>query len=233
VVYNIKEEATTKPEAFAFKELTKSTNELRWIYFDLSNFDDTPDVTTTIDSQYRRYYRTNFWEAKPDPENSGAFFLSHRGFSDAQKTGSPHSNSILRVSYQASKMLEGGIYTDKFMTFERVYGFKGELEASGKDYPGSFDIANVQGKQVLVVDHFRDLYNWPRNQTYFAVAGKIIGENDGWVSKIESTDPLYSYNEVALTSSGRALATSFYGDRVILLDVIPETDITTNIKTIQ
>jgi hypothetical protein len=83
----------------------------------------------------------------------------------------------------------------------------------------------------LVVNHFRDLVNWP-GQAYFSLAAKVLGENH-WFSEISSTSSAKTYYQIAVTSSGRALAANFYGNSLILLDVTPGVGITERAVTIQ
>lgn len=209
---------------FAFKQTKEVLGELRWTYFNLTNFDGTPDVELTTDNLTTRYYRTNFWEAKPDPDNSSAFYLSHRGtsYSRPDVGTSPHANSIVHVTITGD-LTDTSLKTSDVLSFERVYGFKGELEESGKHYPGDFEIQTVNGSPLLLVNHFRDLINF-RGQTYFSLAAKVLGDNN-WFTERSSTSPETSYYQVALTPSGRAMAVSFFGNVVILLDALPGADI--------
>jgi len=205
------------------KEFKDSLGELRWTYFNLANFDGTPDVPQTVANINTRYYRTNFWEAKPDPEDEDVFYLSHRGTADGLFGGSQYANSIIKVRIMGD-LKAMSLTTPEVLSFERIYGFKGELDPSGRQFPGAFQIANVQGRPLLVVNHFRDLRNWP-SQPYFSIAAKVIGENH-WFDEISSTSSSKSYYQVALTTSGRAIAANFYGNSLILLDVTPGVGIT-------
>ncbi len=195
-----------------------SAFELHWIYFGLSNFDGTPDIAETAASLTTHYYRTNFWEAKSDPSDGDVFYVSQRGSADPHYGGSLHANSIIKVRITGD-LTSSTLTTAETLSFERIYGFKGELDPSGRHFPGDFEIATVQGKPLLVVNHFRDLVNWPK-QPFFSIAAKIIGENS-WFTENTSTSSLKSYNQLALTSSGRAMASNFYGNSLILLDVTP------------
>jgi hypothetical protein len=195
-----------------------SAFELHWIYFGLSNFDGTPDLAQTAASLTTHYYRTNFWEAKPDPQDGDVFYVSQRGSADPRYGGSLHANSIIKVRITGD-LTSNTLATSETLSFERVYGFKGELDSSGRHFPGDFEIATVQGKPLLVVNHFRDLVNWPK-EPFFSIAAKIIGENR-WFTENTSTSSLKSYHQLALTSSGRAIATNFYGNSLIVLDVTP------------
>jgi hypothetical protein len=226
-VYDLKE---AHDNGWPAKEFKDSLADLRWIYFNLSNLDGTPDMPQTTENATKRYYRTNFWEAKADPEDSDVFYVSQRGSTDALRGGSQHANSVIRVRITGD-LKSTGLTTNNVLSFERIYGFKGELESGGRQYPGDFELATIQGKKVLMVNHFRDLVNWP-GQGYFSIAAKVVGENQ-WFSEISSTSSGKSYYQIALTSSGRGLAANFYGNSLILLDVAPGVGITETAAAIQ
>jgi hypothetical protein len=204
-------------------ELKDSLADLRWIYFNLSNFDGSPDVAQTTENATKRYYRTNFWAVQPDSEDSDVFYLSQRGSADARHGGSQHANSIIKVRITGD-LKSTSQTSEELLAYERVYGFKGELDPSGRHYPGAFAISTIKGQPVLVVNHFRDLVNWP-GQAYFSIAAKVLGSNH-WFSEIASTSTSKTYFQIALTSSGRAMAANFYGNSLILLDVVPGVGIT-------
>jgi hypothetical protein len=211
-------------------ELKESMADLRWIYFNLSNFDGSPDVPQTTENAAKRYYRTNFWAAVPDPEDNDVFYISHRGSADVRRGGSQHANSVIKVRVTGD-LKSSSVTADEMLSYERVYGYKGELDSQGRHYPGDFELATISGRQVLVVNHFRDLVNWP-GQAYFSLAAKVLGENH-WFSEISSTSSAKTYYQIAVTSSGRALAANFYGNSLILLDVTPGVGITERAVTIQ
>ncbi len=226
-VIDLNESATA---GWAEKDLTSSMQDLRWIYFNLTNSDGTLDMPATTTNQNTKYYRTNFWEAKPDRADASTFYLSHRGTMDKNVSVSPHANNVIRVKITGN-IADRSAKTKDVMTFERIYGFKSELEKSDRHFMGDFELATVQGKSVLLVNHFRDLVNWPE-QGYFSVAAKIVGDNT-WFDEDSSTSSGKSFYQVALTSSGRALAANFYGNSLILLDVTPGVGITEKAINIQ
>ncbi len=207
--------------------------ELRWLYFSLSNFDGTPDGDQGgLDPKYK-YYRTNFWAARPDPDDTNSFYLSHRGLPPSSGvTGSPHANQIVKVTIVGDLRATDGPdgtaivpETGKVMSFERVYGFKG-AEVTKYSYPSDFRIQNVAGEKVVLVNHFRDLVNWVPSQTYFSLGAASLEEGNLWFTETgtkiaDRQDARFSWYQVALTDEGRALSCSFYGDAVMLLDVTP------------
>lgn len=229
IVYDFAAEAA---KGFPYLEGTTNVQpELHFVYFNLLNFDGTPDFVLKNDSAtslYSKYYRTNFWQAQPDPNSDDIFYLSHRGYTTTTRNGSPHANNIVKVTLTGDLKAKG-YKTKDVMNFERVYGFKGELDPSGRYYPMGFQIQQVRGQPLLLVNNFRDLINFP-NQYYFSLAAKVLGSN-AWFTEKSTTDVGHSYYQVALTASGRGMAISFYGNVAILLDAFPGTDIN-ELKTI-
>ena len=159
------------------KDLISSMQDLRWIYFNLTNSDGSLDMPATETNQNTKYYRTNFWEAKPDSTDADTFYISHRGSKDKDVSISPHANNVIRVKITGN-IADRTAKTKDVMTFERIYGFKSELEKTDRHFMGDFELATIQGKSVLLVNHFRDLVNWPE-QGYFSVAAKLVGITRG------------------------------------------------------
>ena len=214
---------------FPFRKLDTSTNaadktvqnELRWLYFTLTNINGDPDTASGLTDTSKKLYRTNVWEAKPDPADANSFFISQRGGST-----SPYANHIVRVRIKGDPAATSPVAkTNQTLSFERVYGFGGELDAAGRHYPGDFDVVNIKGSQTLLVNHFKDLSGFKRNETYFSIAGKIL-EEDFWVSELSGDGAGESYFQIAANSRGRAITGAFYGNSVILLDIVPGVGIT-------
>jgi hypothetical protein len=226
-VVNLSEAASSGwPE----KDQTQSIEDLRWVYFNLAEKDGTLDLPATATNQNTKYYRTNFWEAKPDVTDPDTFYLSHRGTLDKTRSVSPNANNIIRVKITGD-LLDKTAKTKDVLTFERIYGFKAELEKSDRHFVGDFELVSIQSKTVLLINHFRDLVNWP-GQGYFSLATKVVGDNS-WFSESSTSFSGKSYYQVALTSSGRGLAANFYGNSLILLDVTPGVGITEQAIIIQ
>lgn len=217
--------------------------ELRWLYFCLSNFDGTPDPDGVCDGTdggpKKKLYRTNFWEAKPDPVDPSAFYISHRGVG-----ATLFANDVVKVSLTGNPRIgSDGVVpmTADFAKFERVYGFPGEVEADGTKadlhYPGDIEAIVISGRPMLVVNHFRDLVFWKKGEFRFGITAKVIGENS-WFAETETpkdppppdkltADPSTSYYQVAISPEGKGVSCSFYGNTVIMLDIAPGTDIKT------
>lgn len=71
------------------------------------------------------------------------------------------------------------------------------------------------------MNHFRDLVNWLRSDTYFSLGAKTL--DDESLDEIQGTlsGDVTSYFQVAITDSGKALSCSFDGNAVLLLEVVP------------
>lgn len=212
------------------KEFSDSLDEMRWTYFSLVGTDGTPDVAPTAENANKKFYRTNFWKVKPDETDPNTFYLSHRGSPDPNRGGSLFANNILRVKITGD-IKSPTVATSDALSFERIYGFKSELEPATKYFVGDFDIQTVQGQPLLMVNHFKDFSNWP-GQAYFSLVSKIIG-NNAWIAETSSTSSAKAFYQVALTPSGRALAANFYGNSLILLEVTPGVGITERATNIQ
>lgn len=165
---------------------TKS-QEFRWLYwtgaddvdelnhFKLSvksieeNADAQGDELETLMKKYK-YYRTNFWDAYENPQDTtgSSFFLSHRGFGD--ETNSPYANGVILVQLQSGKekkdVLEMQNLTDSIFSFKKVYGLRGHRRVTHKGDDGNLSYAsNYLGKvafsgvesdsDVMIVNSFR------------------------------------------------------------------------------
>ncbi|MBF0441395.1 MAG: hypothetical protein HQK54_05775, partial [Oligoflexales bacterium] len=238
-VYNIQNE---KNAGFPYKELGNLSDpvvdtELRWLYFTLLNADGTPDSADSITSPNTKNYRTNIWEAKPDPSDDNAFYISHRGDANSE-----NANNIVRISIIGDVLAKpqnaDGTCPEYFnmvlnqciprtsdvMEFKRVYGFKGEVD--GLHYPGDFTVDTINGQNMIIINHFRDLVYWPAAKRRFSIEAKSL--DDGfWISRLESVDYKSSYYQVAVNKRGMALTCSFYGASVILMKITPGVSIET------
>jgi len=232
IVYDLAAERAASPEPFPFRDskTAEVANEFRWTYFNPDGFAGVPDSDAGLTSTTatRRYYRTNFFGAAPDPDDGAAFYLSHRGHVDpVTGLGSPQANDVLRVAITGDPRVgtDGKVpFTSTYLKFERVYGRGAEDHTKGLHYPGDIEVRRVNGEKILFVNHFRDLVNWTRSQVYFGVAAKSLGR-DYWSAEVGSSDPYSSFFQIAATSTGRAAVCSFYGNKVILFDVLPGTAI--------
>lgn len=219
VVYDIQAEAE---KGFPFvAEETKTTpiydKERRWTYFYLKDAQGLPEAANGLENPNQKFYRTNFWDATPDPYDPNKFYLSHRGVSPAKQ-----ANNVIEVQITgdvAARDQEVPPNTEDVLSFERIYGFAGEVDVNGKHYPGALKVQSVDGQKLLVVNHFRDLVYWDNNLQY-SIAAKVIGNNN-WLNEIKQTSALESFFQVAVTKTGRAMSCLFYGNAVSVMDISP------------
>jgi hypothetical protein len=232
IVYDIASERDKAPDCkttetencvFPYRPNNKATvqQELRMLYFKLRNLDGTPDQSPFGNDPSYKYYRTNFWEAKHDPDDPNVFYLSHRNAPDK----SPHANQIVQVNIVGDLRVQDKKeppQTGEVLKFERIYGFNGP-ESDKRHFPGDFEVQYVQGFKSLVVNHFKDVLNWSRKDQYFSLAAKTFTDN-AWSSEIEGAltkDSILTYYQLALNSEGRLISCSFYGNFVQLLEMTP------------
>jgi len=233
VMYDIKAEANAEGGAFPFRDLSESEStdyktvesEYRWIYFNLTDFDGTPDRTPGFTDPTRKHYRTDFWQALPDRTDPNVFYLSHRS-----KGGDFYnfSNNIVKVRIVGDPRSKDFIppKTDKYLQFSRVFGFRGEAQEGEKDYTGDFEIQDVNGQNVIVVNHFRDLSNFDAAHRHFSLAAKSLQSSSNWFELVTTADTTTSYYQFALASDGIGYSCSFYGNAVIPFQVVPGNSIT-------
>lgn len=228
VVYNIAAERSPADtdESFPFRNVDDQSdltaqNELRWLYFTLKDFDGTPDSDAQITNFDVKHYRTNFWQAHADPFDANSFYLSHRGRQNDDD--SKHTNNIVRVSIKGDISQTDPIAnTSEVLDFERIYGFKGELDKD-RHFPGDFSVNMISGRLTLLINHFRDMVNFRSNPS-FSVAAKLL-DGGFWRKEVRSSEKSNSYFQVAVNARGKALSCAFYGNAVIPLEVQPGTDI--------
>lgn len=202
--------------------------ELRWTYFTLRDFDHSPDTSAGITDLKSKHYRTNFWAAHPDPLDPNAFYLSHRG---KHKKQNRYANSIIRVSITGDLTQTDPVpFTKDVLSFERVYGFSGELDPKNH-FPGDFEVKFINGRLTLIVNHFKDHVNF-RGKAAFSVAAKLL-DGGQWRRELSSTSSSNSYYQLAVNERGKALVCSFYGDALIPLVVDPGANMTVGWNNIE
>lgn len=197
--------------------------ELRWIYFRLAGPDGTVDPSEFAGDPTYKYYRTNFWEAKPDPALADVFYLSQRAASDK----SPYSNNIIKVTIRGDlRATDQPPATQDVLGFERIYGFKNG-EAKPNHFPSDFVVTTIQGQKTLILNHVKDLSVWTKAEQNFSLGAKVLeGQNTGWTAEIEGSlnkNKVVTYYQVAAMPDGRIASCSFYGNAVQLLQLTPGT----------
>lgn len=220
IVYDIDE---AKDNGFPFKEFKDVRDaEPRWLYWPETNSDGTPDDYDSNGDSSKKYYRTNFAEAQPDPLDPDSFYLSHRGL--AKSGQSEHANDIIKVTLNSPgnpRAISGTIpKTPSYFSFKRVFGFKG-AENDGSKYFDSFLVTMMSGQKVVVINSFRDLVNFSNSQ--YGLAAATIGDrtetNLPWFTQITSDSTSDSYYRLALAKNGNLLSSSFFSDDLRLFNL--------------
>jgi hypothetical protein len=219
-VYDIAAEAK---ENFPYREESDpiAGAEYRWLYFNLTNFDGSPDQEAGYTRPNEKYYRTNFWEARPDLSDANAFYLSHRGLGVAGS--SPDANNILRVEITGDlhAPADGKILkTESYLNFKRIYGFGGSQNTPEKvSYIGDFEVTRSHGLDTVIVNNFRDLVNFRSSgASRFTISAGTLDPTI-WFSEKESTSGYDGYYQIARGKGDTIATCSFYGNAVILLEV--------------
>ncbi len=219
IVYDIKDAKANNFPFKDFKEVRKM--EPRWLYWPEANSDGTPDDPDSNGDPSKKYYRTNFAEAQPDPIDPDVFYLSHRGL--AKSGQSEHANDIIKVTLSnTSPRASNGKApkTTSYLYFERVFGFKG-VETDANKYIDSFLVTTMSGQKVVVLNNFRDLVNFG-NPQYGLAAASIADKTYTslpWFTQITSDNTNDSYYRLALAKNGNLLSSSFFSDDLRLFNV--------------
>lgn len=211
-------------EAKGFPEKTNkdvdASAEMRYLYFDVVKSGNVGPLTGD------KYYRTNFWAAKPDPNDANVFYLSHRGHPDP--TISPDAAGIVKVTVTGDPRSQSGIApkTSDHFAFEGFYGYQSNKET--KSYPADFVYASIAGTPLLIFNDYRDQIYFSTN--YYRIgSAKTFGANSAEPTtsqRIESTAVGDSFLGIAVTAAGKAITASFFADSLIMLDINASGDIT-------
>jgi hypothetical protein len=229
VVYDIAQERSAgfPYRALHDKKDALADSELRWLYFTLLNVDGTPDSDEGLRNLDSKFYRTNIWDAKINAEDPNSFYISHRGLIQGNNVikvslvGNPRSATKGAEGCSKAQVERSGFCvpkTDSFLSFDRVYGFKGEIDEY--HYIGDFEIVRIKGRRILIANHFRDLVYWKPQERRFSVVVRDL-DFPSWRSEVQSTTYQRSYFQIAASPTGTALTCSYYGGSVILLKVNP------------
>ncbi len=222
-------------EDFPERKLEDVGHELRWLYFNLKNLDgslDLSDLGPTKEGQYdKKYYRTNIFQAKPDPSGADCFYLSHRGKNDDDKL--KHANNIVKACFNGtdpkpSEQNERLVapLTNSYLTFERVFGFKDlpDSQQNSNNYLAAFDFFKVDDRYSLAVNSVRDFVYFKKERYTLAVADLAYSENN-WSELFEpSTSSDKSYYGVATLPGSAAnkaymISSSYYRDSLLFFEV--------------
>lgn len=141
-ILNLSELAENKFE-FESRYSDQSLAEFRWLYF------HERDSSVKVPKGYR-YYRSNFWQVSPDPQQSGQFYISQRGVQSGARNGDV--NAIYKVKITGSPFWDKSgdhssdghsagepapaqdlhPHTDEFLKFTKVWGHDSQSTIYGR-----------------------------------------------------------------------------------------------------
>jgi hypothetical protein len=219
LVYDLaQEEANGFPEK-TIKDLSIS-QELRYIYFDVLKSGHAAPAAD------EKYYRTNFWTARPDPQDPNSFYLSHRGA--AENSATQDASGILKVSVIGDPKVQNGVMPKipEFFKFEGFYGY--HPASSELAYPNDFQFLLLNSTPLLIFNDYRDIVYNKENYFRLGTASKFGAQSVEPLGnqKIENTSPSDALIGIAVNSAGKGMSLSFFSDEVILLDITNSGDIT-------
>lgn len=230
VIYDIgKERAAGFPHRLLGDLEDKTVdNELRWLYFTLTSQDGIPDNMDGYENPFHQTYRTNIWDAAPDPEDPDAFYFSQRG---GLKGSGQYANNVVHARITGSPAVKEGKVprTSTYLSFERAYGFAGEVNE--RSYPGNIDVKVINNLPVLMVTDSRDQVYWKEDNLIYSLTAKNL-DGTQWYTKLATTDHQLSYTGVVVNQRGIGVSASYYGSRVATFKVVPGVDIT-DVRTIE
>ncbi|MFY7928902.1 MAG: hypothetical protein ACOVS5_08515 [Oligoflexus sp.] len=211
-------------ELGTFSNPTRANNELTYVYYTLRDASGQPATGEGTSDLFNRFYRTNFWAARPGLDGTQeSFYLSQRG----NRYGSS-SNNILQVQINPSALartLNERVKFEELFTVSRVYGFAQDRDNQAR-FPSDFEAITLGGEPMLLINHFRDLINFA-DAPFYSITRKFLLEPRSLErpSSRDASDFQTSYYQLAVSSSGKVLTCSFYGNALFLFDARPEVSI--------
>lgn len=224
--------------AFESRYSAQSQAEFRWLYF------HDQDSSTKVPQGYR-YYRSNFWQASSDPQQSGQFYISQRGVQSG--TRNSDVNAIYKVKITGSPFSEQPKasandddlaaqsthpHTDKFLKFTKVWGHDSQSVIYGRGmrdtaqsvgpftnsairFTGNFQILQAFKSSFFLVNDFRDPSLFSNNAYSLTLAPAGAGGKD---DLMVFTDRMRSYFAISAIADV-VLAGTFYTHTLSLFAV--------------
>ena len=149
-----------------------------------------------------KYYRTNFWQAEPDPDDKSAFYLSQRG---ALPTKNHTANNIVKVEIHADLRTAG----NHALTFTQAVKSPHKLWYPSDIAVQSFD--NIG--QVLFIGSFRDRATWAQSYS------SIMVQTSAWQEHLQGDE--VELGAFAVNARGILLAVSFFSNRMRMFKLDP------------
>ncbi len=207
-------------ELGTYSSPTQANAELLYVNYVVRDANGLPGTGEGTVDLYSRLYRTDFWECKQALEGSGqVFYISQRSY----VYGST-SNQILKFYLDETlldKVGKSEVRFEQIFQVERSYGTSIDRDSTGR-YPGDFEVVKLDGEAMLLINHFRNLVDFP-TAPFYSLTRKFlqIPLSEERPSSVDSTDFNTSYYQVAVSSKGKLLTSSFYGGSLYLFDARP------------
>lgn len=199
VIIDLNDTNNFENDEFKFREFKDIQDELYWMNFKLQDLSDEIEQPEPLEGtkEENKYFRSNFWEALPDPNSTSSFYLSHRGGSTA-----PHANNVVHVTLKAGVNPREQKLTQDIFDFKRIYGFKNQRDAHHQyPYLGAFAFTKVNDTDVLIVNHFRSRKDF--GEDHFSIQA-IKGSSD-------SSNPIiFKNNPFAARQSSKISSGTYY-----------------------
>ncbi len=197
---------------------SQANQEMLFVNYTLREQDGTPSSTEGSLDLYTRAYHTNFWMAQAGLGASDQFYLSQRG----NAYGSP-ANNILRLTIDPAQIGSSKAKFSQIFRVERVYGFLADRDNTAR-FPGAFAVARVDDEPMLLINHFRDLINF-REAPFYSISRKYLNQPfaSEQAQSYDSTDFQSSFYQIAVSTKGKVLSCSYYGNALYLFDARPRT----------
>ena len=178
-LYDIK---AAEQAQFPFSDTAAS--EMHWLTYD--------DIATSD-----KYYRTNFWQAAPDPDDTSIFYLSQRG---NLPTKTHTANNVVKVSIAADLRANA----NHALTFAPAATSPHKLW-----YPSDLAIQHLDkiGK-VLFIGSLRDVANWPSDKSY----SSILIHAPTWQEHVQGK--AIELGAFAVNARGVLLAVAFFSNQL-------------------
>ena len=218
---------------YASSTSEQTLSELRWLYF------KTPEDAQTV-PKGSRYYRTNFWEVRPDSQNSSRFYISQRGVQDNRNN--LDVNSLYQVEIIGSPFDQKDPAkippTSSYLKFSKVWANPAQKKiyprqvngysASNKSYingdirfTGNFITTDLYQKTFFVINDFRDPALFDDNAYSLTLASSERSATRATKDLLLFTERSRSYFSIAAIKS-MVLAGTFYAHALSIFSITPE-----------
>lgn len=197
----------------------------------------TPEKGPVLEA-HEKYYRSNFWQAAPDPNDERSFLVSQRGYQSEDVN--LHTNAIYRFTITSSPFFENGKLRRKVEDFLKVEHFWGHaasesvrashlnsnlrtseegvaLKNENLRFTGNFALSRAHKSSYLIVNDFRDTSFLP-NSAYSLSLKRVHGSggfDDYYLLHRDRSQSFFALSAVGT----QVLAGSFYTNALSLFSI--------------